>query len=1005
MTFDTAVQRFDSPRGVLGGEPVSDQLQKSSFVPLYALIVLVGAASGLLYLQKPLKSARPTAAEEVKSVKAMSTIDARLWQDPLLAVQHHINTHELKDFGETPKGFRLSAAKGNIELVIPVAIPGGFGVEDHETRLRSRYAVIAGLDFAGYSLSASGKLGVVKFVDQPVEDGETCVDRGDPQSWVPYEWAEPNVLRSRLPGQGDRSPGAATTLDKILVLWIPEDALSGTPIRKLACILTRLLPGTVTPVPIRFLGPTSSDGHREIISELTGESPPESPADFQVLSSWATAADILFQLNQGSPTDRTASVKTPDWYTRVIASDEVLVKNLLAELKSRRVDPTEDQIALISEWDTFYGRALPLSFAAHVNAWKERKDEPNPPDASNEDYKKILKDEPGNWPRNIVRVAYLQGLDGQIAGLKPLTTRVNQGESKKQGIAQTDIRNLERPEGRSQLDYARRLALDLVHRRGRGLGAIGIVGSDVYDKLLLIQALRELFPHAIFFTTDLDERMTHPSQTRWTRNLVIASSFGLRLTVDEGLPAGWVLRQRQTPPFRDCYQTSLYRATLIALGLLPKDSLPTQARVYEAGRTRVHRLVEGLPERENDPQLAFLVAVLFGALLIWLLRHLRLAGETRWGEGSLTVVSFFGIVIIGWQLIRVAYGLFDEADPLEPFALADGVSIWPTAILRVLAACLAVYFIIRHRRLVRENESDLEIAYCLGDGKTTPTKRRITRWQRLLWVLEQEWPAKTDPVEVKPLWEEFRRRGTRTARGTRVLLMTVLYLLFGGALMATGATPVSPLRGDVAFWADKAVLATSVILFVVLVFHVIDTVLLDERLIRRLSDARSEWPDSRCLGWAETDRTREFMQDLMDIRFIAQRTEVTGRFVLGPFIVVFVMIVSRLSIFDRWDWPPALIAIISINSAYAIFAALVLRRTAEGARRGALARLKTDRLRCRAANDKACVDFLNNIIKEIDELKKGAFAPISQQPALRAILVPLGGLGTAAVLELLLTTM
>lgn len=985
---------------------MNDQLQKSSFVPLYALIVLVGAASGLLYLQKPLKSARPTAAEEVKSVKAMSTIDARLWQDPLLAVQHHINTHELKDFGESPEGFRLSAAEENIELVIPVAIPGGFGVEDHETRLRSRYSVIAALDFAGYSLPGSGSLGVVRFAAPPDESGIACVDGGEPPVLVPYEWAEPNALRSRPLAENGELTQTSARFKKILLLWIPEGALTETPIRNLLCILDGLEPTAGLHIPVRYLGPSSSDGHREIVAELIGDGSPEPPPDFRVLSSWATAANRLLTLSENPPFRFDKDLEPPVWYTRAVASDEVLVARLIQELDDRHLDLAEDRIALISEWDTFYGRALPLSFAARVNLLTNKNNAPNHArDSLDAQYESLLKNESGSWPSNIIRVAYMRGLDGQIAGFKPMTTKVNRDDFGIRGNARTDVQALERPEGRSQLDYARRLAIDLERRGGRRLRAVGILGSDVYDKLLLIQALRELFPHAIFFTTDLDERLTHPSQTRWTRNLVISSSFGLRLTVDDGLPEDWVSRQRQTPPFRDCYQTSLYRATLIALELLPETKLSPRAEIYEVGRSHVYRLSSGLLQARYDGLGPGLAAVLFGALLIWLLRHLRLAGETRWTEGSFIIVSFFGIVIIGWQLIRVAYGLFDEADPLEPFALADGVSIWPTAILRVLGACLAVYFIIRHRRLVRENESDLEIAYCLGDGETTPPKRRKTQWQRLQWVLEQEWPAKTDPLEVKPLWEEFRRRGTRTARGTRVLLMTVLYLLFGGALMATGATPVSPLRGDVAFWADKAVLATSVILFVVLVFHVIDTVLLDERLIRRLSGARSEWPDSECLAWAETDRTREFMQDLMDVRFIAQRTEVTGRFVLGPFIVVFVMIISRLSIFDRWDWPPALIAIIGINSAYAIFAALVLRRTAEGARRGALRRLKDDRLKCRAANDKACVDFLNNIIKEIDELKEGAFAPISQQPALRAILVPLGGLGTAAALELLLTTM
>ena len=595
MTFDTTVQRSDSPSGVLGGETVNDQLQRSSFVPFYALIVLVGAASGLLYLQKPLKSARPSTSEELKSSKAMTTIDARLWQDPLLAVEHHRESIESDNFGQEPAEFQEFAKGTKPELVIPIAIPGGFGVEDHETRLRSRYAVISALDFAGYSPSENGELGVVKFAD-PSENGvEPCIDNKGQPFWVPYEWVEPNVLRSQLPIVAGADPATGPRFRKILVLWIPDGVLSKTPIKSLLCVLTRMLPSSEKNIPIRFLGPTSSDGHLEIMAENAKET----PADFKVLSSWATASDFLLQLTPDSTGNKTDKVILPDWYTRVIGRDGLLVQDLLAELKSREIRPTQDQIALISEWDTFYGRALPLTFAAHLRAWEGSESEPRPPDASDEDYRAILENEPKEWPDNIMRAAYLQGLDGQVAGWKPLTASVKPDVSTGRGTARTDFQALERPEGRSQLDYARRLALDLERRGGRGLRAVGILGSDVYDKLLLIQALRELFPHAIFFTTDLDERLTHPSQTRWTRNLVIASSFGPRLTVDEGLPEEWGPRQLQTPPFRDCYQTSLYRATLLALGVLRENRLPTKAKVFEVGRTRIYQLAEGPPERER----------------------------------------------------------------------------------------------------------------------------------------------------------------------------------------------------------------------------------------------------------------------------------------------------------------------------------------------------------------------------------------------------------------------
>src|SRR5262249_18327199 len=99
----------------------------------------------------------------------------------------------------------------------------------------------------------------------------------------------------------------------------------------------------------------------------------------------------------------------------------------------------------------------------------------------------------------------------------------------------------ERPENRSQFDYIRRLAKrikleasdkasdmnTLEEKQGSALwtilrpvlftprkpaiSAIGVLGTDPYDELLILQALRQEFPDTIFFSTDLDARLWHGS--------------------------------------------------------------------------------------------------------------------------------------------------------------------------------------------------------------------------------------------------------------------------------------------------------------------------------------------------------------------------------------------------------------------------------------------------------------------------------------------------------------
>ena len=172
-------------------------------------------------------------------------------------------------------------------------------------------------------------------------------------------------------------------------------------------------------------------------------------------------------------------------------------------------------------------------------------------------------------------------------GLRPARP-TEQGDEAKEPRSVPTLEDQERPEGPSQLDYTLRLAAELMERRhevqktGRNLCAIGVLGSDVYDKLLLMQSLRQAMPGALFFTTDMDARLLHSSQQEWARNAIVASSFDLELGED---------LQAEVPPFRDSYQTGQFLATLVALGREPVRLLDhVQPRLFEIGRHRPYVL-------------------------------------------------------------------------------------------------------------------------------------------------------------------------------------------------------------------------------------------------------------------------------------------------------------------------------------------------------------------------------------------------------------------------------
>jgi len=183
----------------------------------------------------------------------------------------------------------------------------------------------------------------------------------------------------------------------------------------------------------------------------------------------------------------------------------------------------------------------------------------------------------GEWQSKQLSVyKYLRGIDGRTAGAEDTKrdSSANSGKAQAMGLPQTVTANDCPPTGTAQYDYLRRLEAELTalhvsqHRQGgRGILAIGVMGTDVYDKLLILRTLRRRFPEVCFFTTDMDAEYFRPSELPFTRNLVVASHFGL--TLHPRL-------QREAPPFRDVYQTATYFATLLALNERRSNEIVTQ---------------------------------------------------------------------------------------------------------------------------------------------------------------------------------------------------------------------------------------------------------------------------------------------------------------------------------------------------------------------------------------------------------------------------------------------
>ena len=137
-----------------------------------------------------------------------------------------------------------------------------------------------------------------------------------------------------------------------------------------------------------------------------------------------------------------------------------------------------------------------------------------------------------------------------------------------------------------------------------------------------------------------------------------------------------------------------------------------------------------------------------------------------------------------------------------------------------------------------------------------------------------------------------------------------------------------------------------------------------------------------------------------EIFFVAQRTQAVAPLIWYPLLVLTLLVVARSSFFDNWTWPGSLLLISAITAAWALGSAILLRRAAEQLRETALNDLRRFRLLGRASEEKR--ETFDELIAEIRDLKTGAFAPLTDQPFMRAVLFPGAGLGLLAVGQRLL---
>src|SRR5713101_7117679 len=811
-------------------------------IPWGTVLPLLAVLAGVIAQFKPLVSARPPVpSESAVPVTAKQDVDARLWQDPIAVTekQKALFDAEIKAKG-APQDLsalhdistlrellskRVNVFHENV-LLLAVMVDAGPYSEQGESRLRSREAVLKGLSESGFEPVDGEHIGFVTATWPTRENASDDFPPVDRALLVPWEECE---------AVDDADKVHPTGTKRVFVVWLPAVNFNPNPLSGFAALISLLAPD-IPHKSVKLIGPANSTGLQNMIREARtnpGLSTASQKAlnDVSIISPRATVPDsALLPSSTPSPTPiagefidpcqgkekvkdclESASRFNPKdlfsglHFVRTIATDDTILNQLILELQRRGIAvsqlsspvPKLPHIVILSEWDTYYGRSLGKIFVRLASG--PTKSSPSTSSAS-------------DASRRIHFYYYMRGIDGQLPGDVAKDNQRDAGQKTQSGQERVST---EATEGLNHSDYLRRLARELkdddafwMRRDGFGIRAIGLLGSDIYDKLMILRALRPQFPDVVFFTNNYDAHLERRDDWDVTHNLVIASPFG------STLPEIYV--RQQIPPFRDNNQTSTYVGTLVATGRMTEEEaeyLSWQPHIFEIGRRGVYDLrptryrwdpgkskmvVESRYGKNENPKAWFrdwlasviwqliIIALAVLAIAAWI--SVSIARRTLPGGGTTVdrlkraLVSTVFWLVCGGPLIIFVVALVAQCwAPEEPLAFFSGISIWPTEMMRLIAVMLAIFFMFKASFDLRANAKRIETEFAFDPLPLTPF-----RW-RDLGIGFERWQMKEPPRVIRfsaeDAWHTYLCRNKFWPRFIRIGILFVLYSIFAFAIL------------------------------------------------------------------------------------------------------------------------------------------------------------------------------------------------------------------------------
>ena len=1009
---------------------------------------------GVWWIQNPLTSSRPSHSESSglsSSPFSSKKPSARLWQDPFEPYAQtsgegnnapsNIQAEKARFTKEFDKQVQKQfQSDGKKLLLMGIMVPGGHFKDLAEHRQRIRVALMSAMAAGGYAPEDTNHL----------DSFPMCLD-GNLYK-IPYEWF------TEIEGPERRRLAFPSKYKRILVFWISDDAFAEKPLRSLTqlhkqvqcslegcpqtkctcccgdigttrkpaepccpivhCITSHIFESPRTQIAhlcaftnaeFAIFGPLGSSTLRSLLEEAKQEQKQKEKAHFIFYNTSATISpEIVLGENPSMANIKKQLSPVVDFHYTT-CSDYDVAKAMSKELERRGIKFDSDQIALIAENDTLYGRALPKAFRQELE------------DATN----------------NIKRFTYLRGLDG----LAPQENQKNDhGTSSTSGFSGLDSRTsldrrfvstqaFNRPEGNNQFDYLMRLGDDMkrMERQNGRFKVIGILGSDVYDKLLLLQALRPLFPNALFFTTDLDAIYSHPQELKWTKNLLVASSHGL--TLDEYYQCG-------AAPFRFSYQTALFQAILGATTnprtsdkevgeaehanrhfFLLQSSPP---RIFEIGRDKAYDIsVEKFfPDSIHPKRPQTSIQLLLwrtGSMILLFVLFCVMLFVLKWHRKIFSVLKFvrrysaYLLPVVLVVLCLVVWDIYSLDGEPWIWISGAGISTWPATMLQLLAFVVSAALILHvwkeaKKKIMEKlcNKHDGLEKFSSSFRELKDAAVNFNSWASARLSSDNKEDEQTETQKTfTGLWDELRGDiHTHILLFFTILIVVISVVLF---LLSWEGNGRLPYRNGVSYWLGTLIWFCAWVATITLTlatFFITRSccwfIKKMEQPITITTKVKNDSKNSKVHKSVpkrrkeNTENEEKCNEPLRVVSFVKEWTEKIVKFVFYPVIPLVLLVVAESSYFDNFGYNPYRYVVLVLMGLLIFAPAYQLRDAARKLQKKKIEDAK------KILNNN---DFPENVrskirftIEETENFTDGAFKPILEHPFTQAILILLGGI-------------